>query len=209
MREIHTPGNITMKKDTRYQDNMINNLIHLKGLVKTCFSVSLLAFGVLAIIPVSHAVPPYLPDMVKEGNKWSFKAYDDSDPNQTVTVSAQGICFEYAGTSGNHQLYTWYSDTFPGWSGKAVQEGDQIFLHGDYANGAGHTSIQIETLVMPPIYGSAGYWQEWRHDGAQGTSIGFATTRSLREGNCSITAEQAAAQEPLLDGNPLVTNVVP
>lgn len=157
----------------------------------------------------SHAVPPYQPDMVKAGNKWSFRTYDDSSPNQTELVSAQGICFEYAGLSGNHQRYTWYSDTFPGWSGTAVQEGDQIFLHGDYANGAGHTSIQIETLVNPPIYGSAGYWQEWRHNGANGTTIGFATTRALREGSCSITAKQAAALAPLLNGDPLTTDVVP
>lgn len=156
-----------------------------------------------------HAAPPYLPDMVKGGNKWSFKAYDDADPNHAVLVSAQGICFEYDGVDGNHQRYVWYSDTFPGWRGFAVQEGDQIFLHGDYAAGAGHTSIQIETLVSPPIYGSAGYWQEWRDNSIGGETIGFANTRALREGNCTISAKQAAEQQPLLEGNPLTTDVTP
>lgn len=172
-------------------------------------AAGLLALAIFGIASVSFAVPPYQPDMVAGGNKWSFRAYNDAVPNHTELVSAQGICFEYAGLSGNHQLYTWYSDTFPGWSGTAVQNGDQIFLRGDYAKGAGHSSIQIETLVNPPIYGSAGYWQEWRHGGANGVTIGFATTRALREGDCTITAKQAAARTPLLTGDPLITNVTP
>ena len=172
----------------------------------------LLTIGTLVLAPIAYAVPPYQPDMVAGGNKWSFRGYDDSNPSHTELVVAQGICFEYAGIKGNHQLYTWYSDTFAGWHGTAVQDGDQIFLHGDYANGAGHTSIQIETLVAPTppqVNGSAGYWQEWRHNTANGVNIGFATTRSLREGNCLITAKQAAALTPLLIGDPLITNVVP
>jgi hypothetical protein len=172
----------------------------------------LLTLGALILAPAAFAVPPYQPDMVTGGNKWSFRAYDDSSPNHTELVVAQGICFEYAGLRGNHQLYTWYSDTFAGWHGMAVQNGDQIFLHGDYAKGAGHTSIQIETLVAPTppqVNGSAGYWQEWRHNTTNGVTIGFAMTRSLREGNCLITAKQAAALTPLLTGNPLITNVVP
>lgn len=172
-------------------------------------SRAVIALGLLSFASVTLAQPPYQPDMVTGGNKWAFRAYDDASPAHTKLVDAQGICFEYAGVSGNHQLYTWYSDTFPGWRGTAVQEGDQVFLHGDYANGAGHSSIQIETLVMPPIYGSAGYWQEWRDDGAQGLTVGFANTRSLREGNCSITAAQAAALPPLLTGDPLRTDVTP
>jgi hypothetical protein len=172
----------------------------------------LVTLGTLILAPVAFGVPPYQPDLVKGGNKWSFRAYDDSSPNHTELVVAQGICFEYAGFKGNHQLYTWYSDSFPGWSGMAVQNGDQIFLHGDYAKGAGHTTIQIETLVAPTppqVNGSAGYWQEWRENGANGVTVGFATTRSLREGACLITAKQAAALAPLLIGNPLTTNVAP
>ena len=83
----------------------------------------------------SSTTPTYKPDYVAGGNRWSFKAYDNSDPDHTTLVSAQVLCFEYAGTAGNHIKYTWYSETFPGWSGSAIQEGDEIFLHGDYANG--------------------------------------------------------------------------
>ena len=165
--------------------------------------------GALGLASYAHANPPYQPDFVKQGNKWSFKAYDDASPDHTQLVAAQDICFEYNGTSGNHQLYTWYSETFAGWSGRAVQEGDQIFIHGDFANGAGHSSIQLDTLVAPTIYGSAGTWQEWRHDDKNGTTVSFAKTRALRQGNCTLTARQAAKLTPLLDGNPVITNVAP
>ena len=155
------------------------------------------------------AAPPYQPDFVTGGNMWSFKAYDDASPDHTQLVAAQEICFEYAGISGNHQLYTWYSQTFPGWRGRAVQEGDQIFIHGDYADGAGHSSIQLETLVAPTINGSAGTWQEWRHDRANGTTVNFAKTRALRQGNCTMSEKEAAALKPLLRGDPVITNVAP
>lgn len=177
-------------------NNIINNLIKIS-----------VATGLLAMSSMSFAAPPYLPDFVKGGNKWSFKAYDDASLDHTQLVAAQEICFEYAGISGNHQLYTWYSQTFPGWSGKAVQEGDQIFIHGDFADGAGHSSIQLDTLVAPTIYGSAGTWQEWRHDDSNGVTINFAKTRALREGDCTLSAREAAKLPPLLEGNPVITDV--
>ena len=178
--------------------NIINNLI------KTS-----VATGVLTMSSLTFASPPYLPDFVKGGNKWSFKAYDDASLDHTQLVAAQEICFEYAGISGNHQLYTWYSQTFPGWSGRAVQEGDQIFIHGDFANGAGHSAIQLDTLVAPTIHGSAGTWQEWRHDDQNGMTVNFAKTRALREGDCILSARQAAKLPPLLEGNPVITDVAP
>lgn len=165
--------------------------------------------GMLTISSVAMAQPPYSPDMIKTGNMWSFKAYDDAAVDQNQLVAAQKICFEYAGVSGNHQLYTWYSATFAGWSGKAVQEGDKIYLHGDFAKGNGHSSIQMETLVEPPIHGSAGTWQEWRDDGQGGVTVSFAKTRALRTGNCTITAAEAAALPPLMAGNPVITDVTP
>lgn len=168
-----------------------------------------LAASLLSMSSLSFAVAPYLPDFVKDGNRWSFKAYDDASPDHTTLVAAQVMCFEYAGISGNHQLYTWYSETFPGWSGNAVQEGDQIFIHGDYAQGAGHSSIQLDTLVAPTINGSAGTWQEWRHNGANGNTVNFAKTRALREGDCVLSARQAAKLTPLLVGDPVITDVTP
>lgn len=184
--------------------NQENKLKSNNTLLKVSLVTTTLLFSTMI-----HAKPPYQPDFVKGGNMWSFKAYDDASPNHTQLVQAQEICFVYDGTSGNHQKYTWYSQTFPGWSGRAVQEGDQIFIHGDYAKGAGHSSIQLDTLVSPTIYGSAGTWQEWRHDGSKGVTISFAKTRALRQGNCTLSAREAAKQTPLLEGNPVITNVAP
>lgn len=175
---------------------------------KNLLQISILSTS-LFFTGITYASPPYQPDFVTGGNLWSFKAYDDASPDHSQLVQAQEICFAYDGTSGNHQKYTWYSQTFPGWSGQAVQEGDQIFIHGDFANGAGHSSIQLDTLVAPTIYGSAGTWQEWRHDGSNGVTVSFAKTRALREGNCTLSAREAAKQMPLLDGNPVITNVIP
>ena len=183
--------------------------MHFHKTKKIALSKIFLLISSLGLATAVSAAPPYQPDFVAKGNKWSFKAYDDASPDHTQLVAAQVICFEYNGISGNHQLYTWYSETFPGWSGRAVQEGDQIFIHGDFANGAGHSSIQLETLVAPTIYGSAGTWQEWRHEGSNGTTVSFAKTRALREGNCSLTARQAAKLTPLLEGSPVTTDVTP
>lgn len=175
-----------------------------KNKIKTTLVVT-----TLLLSSIAYASPPYFPDFVNAGNKWSFKAYDDASPDHTTLVAAQDICFIYDGTSGNHQKYRWYSETFSGWSGRAVQEGDQIFIHGDFANGAGHSSIQLDTLVAPTIYGSAGTWQEWKHDSKNGVTISFAKTRALRQGNCDLSERQAAKLTPLLEGSPVITNVLP
>ena len=180
----------------------------LRRMIKR-FAPAITLTALLGVMTTSVAAPPYQPDFVTGGNMWSFKAYDDASPDHTQLVAAQEICFEYAGISGNHQMYTWYSQTFPGWRGRAVQEGDQIFIHGDFAEGAGHSSIQMDTLVAPTINGSAGTWQEWRHDRTSGTTVNFAKTRALRQGDCTMSAKEAAALKPLLRGNPVVTNVAP
>lgn len=168
--------------------------------------------GLLVVTPFSFAVPPYTPDFVTNGNRWSFKNYDDEHPDQLVLASAQIVCFERAGTLGNHMQYTFYSESFPGWRGRAVQEGDQLYMHGDYADGQGHNTIQLDSLVAttpPNVNGSAGMWQEWRSDGKGGSTVKFAKTRALREGNCTLTAAQAAKQAPLMVGDPVTTDVVP
>lgn len=170
------------------------------------FSPVAIVFCIASMSFDAMAVPPYQPDMVQGGNRWTFRAYNDADPNHAVLVQEQIVCFEYAGTVGNHQRYTWYSESFPGWRGIATQEGDLVYLHGEFADGRGHSSIQIETLVSPPIYGSAGVWQEWRENRKYGTNIAFAKTRALREGDCTLSAEQAAALPPLLFGSPVTTD---
>lgn len=185
------------------------NTSYLKNRDMNKSKLTIISIILLAVSSTASAIPPYQPDFVTDGNRWSFKAYDDASIDHTTLVSAQVICFEYAGVVGNHQVYTWYSETFPGWSGRAVQEGDQIFIHGDFADGQGHSSIQLDTLVAPTINGSAGTWQEWKHGGDYGSTVSFAKTRALREGSCTLSAREAAKQAPLLEGSPVLTDVTP
>ena len=138
------------------------------------------------------AQPPYSADLVQGGSKWFLDAYDDADPDH-VFMNTVGICFEYAGTVGSHQRYTWYSDTFRGWQGTASQEGDQIFMYGVYANGDGRDAMQLKIIIDTPRSGSVGHWQEWRDNGDYGTTVGFANARMIRDPGqpCTMTASEA------------------
>ena len=157
----------------------------------------LLASLMLALSPLAGAQPPYSPNLVDLGNKWILDAYDDTSPDH-VALASPGICFEFAGVVGTHQQYTWYSDTFPGWRGIASQEGDQVFMHGVYANGEGQDAIQVRIIIDAPRHGSVGHWQESRYSnsffggtGTYGKTIGYANARMIRNGNCTMTASQA------------------
>lgn len=131
----------------------------------------------------AQAVPPHLPDLVKGGNRWLITFYDDSSTthNQWAT---QGICFFQVATAGTHTRYVWYSDTFPDWNGRATQEGDQIFMHGDYAADVGHDGMEWELVTMSYKDEGAGHWKEWREDGSFGNTIGWGNAKLTRVGSC-------------------------
>lgn len=140
----------------------------------------------------TQAQPPYLADLVQGGNRWLLNAYDDTDVDHKALATV-GLCFKYAGFDGTHERYTWYSDTFKGWRGTASQEGDQIFMHGMYADGKGRDAIQVEIIIDAPRSGSVGHWQEWRDDGGYGQTIGFANARMIRDVGkpCLLTEREA------------------
>lgn len=164
---------------------------HARRAATKMASVSPLLLALSFIAPVHvAAAPPYQADLVQGGNKWLLDAYDDTDADHNL-LTTQGVCFEYAGTQGSHQQYTWYSDSFLGWRGTASQEGDQIFLHGMYANGKGHDAVQLRIIIDAPRSGTVGHWQEWREDGEYGRTIGFANARMIRSGDCTLTANEA------------------
>jgi hypothetical protein len=96
-------------------------------------------------------------------------------------MATQGICFSVIGVVGTHIRYRWFSTTFPDWNGIASQEGDQIFMHGDYARDIGHDGIQwsIDTFKT-----GSGHWTEWREDGGLGNTIVFANAVFQRVGQC-------------------------
>jgi hypothetical protein len=145
----------------------------------------LLAVASLGVMPFSMANPPHLPDLIGAGNRWSITFFDDSSAAHTQWAT-QGICFYNAGVAGTHQRYYWVSDTYPDWNGRATQEGDQIFMHGDFRwpftviNG-GHDGMTWEIVSLKE---GAGHWKEWVEDAAYGTTIGFGNAKLVRVGSC-------------------------
>lgn len=137
----------------------------------------------LATPLLSQALPPHYPDLVSDGNRWTITAYDDSSVVHTQWAT-QGICFYPAGTVGTHQRYYWVSDTFPDWNGRATQEGDQVVMHGDYANNIGHDGMEFEVTTSSPKNEGFGHWHEWREDPKYGLTIGFANAKLVRVGKC-------------------------
>lgn len=140
-----------------------------------------------------NANPPYSPNLAKEGNRWTITAYNDASPYHQQWAT-QGLCFYPAGTNGTHQQFYWVSDTFPDWNGLAVQEGDQIFMHGDYARDVGHDSMTWEVTTSSKGNEGHGHWVEWREDGRLGRTIGFVNAKLERVGNCKLISLDEALE---------------
>lgn len=156
---------------------------------KSIFSVAL----AVGLVSTAHALPPYYPDLVSDGNRWTITAYNDASTVHQQWAT-QGICFYPTGTNGTHQMYYWISDTFPDWNGRAVQEGDQIFMHGDYANDVGHDSMTWEITVASRASDGHGHWVEWREDQRLGRTIGFVNAALQRVGKCNATTWEEALE---------------
>ena len=144
------------------------------------------ASAVLALIfaataNAQPAVPS--PELTRGGNLWSITAYDDASPVHT-TLATQGICFQFIGVVGTQNRYRWRSTTFPDWNGIASQEGDQVFMHGDYAQNVGHDGIM---WAIDTNKSGSGHWTEWRENASFGNTIVFANTTLLRTGTCPST----------------------
>jgi hypothetical protein len=161
---------------------------------KARFAASALAMMVTAS---AFAVPPHLPDLFSDGNRWTITFYNDSSPNHDQWAT-QGICFYPIGVVGTHQRYRWVSDTYPDWNGIATQEGDQIFMHGDFqwpygqVKDGGHDGMEWEIVTVSPKNMGAGHWKEWVEDGRFGRTIGFGNTRFQRVGRCRYTSADQA-----------------
>ena len=146
-----------------------------------------LALSFATTATAQFAAPPVVapsPTLVNGGNLWTITAFDDASPVHTQ-MATQEICFEFIGVVGTHLRYRWRSTTFPDWNGFASQEGDQVFMHGDYAQNVGHDGIKwsIDTSRT-----GADHWTEWRETGFFGTTIVFANATFQRTGRtCLVT----------------------
>jgi hypothetical protein len=137
---------------------------------------AVLALSFAAVAPAQAPSP----DLVNGGNLWSVTAFDDSSPVH-LQLATQGICFDFIGVVGTHVRYRWYSTTFPDWNGIASQEGDQVFMHGDYDKDNGHDGFN---WAIDTSKGGSGHWHEWREDGGFGITIGFGNAVFQRAGRC-------------------------
>ncbi|MDE1465540.1 hypothetical protein [Spartinivicinus poritis] len=156
----------------------------------------------------SFAKPPFEPDLVKNGNRWLITFYNDADPKHAQWAT-QGLCFYYAPTaaSSTQQRYYWVSDTYPDWNGMAAQEGDQVFMHGDfqwpYGNpDGGHDGMEWSLVAQPndnigikAVDIGAGHWKEWVENGHFGRTIGFGNTLLRRVGKCNVDSAKDALEK--------------
>ena len=141
---------------------------------------AVLALALAAPANAQPVVPS--PELTQGGNLWSITAYDDASPAHTQ-LATQSICFQFVGVVGTQNRYRWRSTTFPNWNGIASQEGDQVFMHGDYDQNVGHDGIKwtIDTSKT-----GSGHWTEWRENNAFGTTVVFANTTLQRTGTCPV-----------------------
>ncbi len=141
------------------------------------------------------------PNVFDGGNRWLVTAYDDSSAVHQQ-LATQGICFYPYAATGTHIRGRWVSDTFPDWNGIYSQEGDQVFMHGDYAHDVGHDGMSWEIVTMSRQNGGAGHWFEWRENGAFGNTIVFANATFTRVGRCNATHIESIGVTPryLTDG---------
>jgi hypothetical protein len=126
------------------------------------------------------------PNVYNGGNRWLITAYDDSSSVHQQWAT-QGICFLPYVVTGTHIRGIWYSDTYPGWSGRYSQEGDRVLMHGNWGNDVGSDGMFIElTEGTSPKDVGGGQWTEWFNAGTYGTTVVFANTRLARVGSCPV-----------------------
>jgi len=127
-----------------------------------------------------YAHPPK-PNVFDNGNVWAITAYFDESPTHTQAAT-QLLCFSPYVVVGTQIRGSWYSLTFPDWNGNYAQEGDQLFLHGDYAKNLGHDGMTFDITTDSQKNVAFGHWKEWRENATFGTTIAFGNSRLTRLG---------------------------
>ena len=144
------------------------------------------SFGMfLDAVSLEKKDPPHNPNLYEPMNVWEMTSYlDRSSKHQQKIV--QQICFTAPSLAADtHWAYDWYS-SFKDWSGKARQEGDQIFMHGDYSENNGHTSLQWEIVTQSKNREHQtkgfGHCADWQNNkvGSLGNTMIFANVKFVR-----------------------------
>lgn len=148
---------------------------------------AILSFA-LSLALGTGAIATPQPDVVTNGNLWSITFHDDSSPVHAQWAT-QRLCFFVTATVGTQLAGIWYSPTFFDWNGTWRQEGDQVFMTGDYAgdangNAVGHDGMEWQLVTAEPKSEGFGHWKEWRENGAFGRPIGYGNAKLSRLGRC-------------------------
>lgn len=161
--------------------------------------IGLALFMVIAVSASQAAAQVPKPNVVDGGNRWLITAFDDSSSVHQQWAT-QGICFLPYAVSGTHIRGVWYSDTFPNWRGRYSQEGDNLLMHGNWANFGGSDGMVIDLFAgTSPKDEGGGQWTEWWNFGTYGTTVVFANTRLSRVGKCPLPTNVATATQAELE----------
>lgn len=158
----------------------------MRSLIHKIQLTGLALFMVMAVFAAQAAAQVPKPNVFDGGNRWLITAFDDSSSVHQQWAT-QGICFLPYAVSGTHIRGVWYSDTFPNWSGRYSQEGDNLLMHGNWANFRGSDGMVIDLFAGTSSKDvGGGQWTEWWNFGANGTTVVFANTRLSRVGKCPL-----------------------
>jgi hypothetical protein len=155
------------------------------------YKVTITGFALFVAIAASLATSAIAqapkPNVFDNGNRWLITYFNDCDAVHSQWAT-QGICFlPYKECGACGVQGAWYSDTYPGWRGRYMQEGDHIAMHGNWANFAGSDGMIIDLFAgNSPKDEGAGHWTEWWNSGPYGTTVGFGNTRLRRVGKCQL-----------------------
>ena len=147
-----------------------------------------------ATVGVAQATPQHFPavdPVAVPGTLYSITFYDDTASTHTQWAT-QNVCFVQGPVQGSNTTGLWYSTTYNRWIGLWRQEGDQIFMIGDFWKGQGKDSMQWE-LVTTKDEGF-GHWNEWVEDGMYGNWVAKGNTRLAKIGTC-LSPLQAAESD--------------
>jgi hypothetical protein len=157
-----------------------------------------LFLSVVGLVAEANAQVPK-PNVFDGGNRWLITAFDDSSTVHQQWAT-QGICFLPYAVVGTHIRGVWYSDTFPNWRGRYSQEGDNLLMHGNWANFGGSDGMVIDLFAgTSPKDVGGGQWTEWWNFGTYGTTVVFANTRLSRVGKCPLPVNVATATQAELE----------
>jgi hypothetical protein len=144
-----------------------------------------LFISIICLVTQTSAQQPR-PNVFDDGNRWHITGYFDASPVHQEAAT-QGICYLPYAQNGTHITGAWYSDTYPGWSGRYSQEGDLVLMHGNWGNDIGSDGMFINLIAgTSPRDTGGGQWTEWFNAGPNGNTVAFGNARLRRVGKCRI-----------------------